>query len=170
MKAKLFMFSVLLLPMMSCQMEAQKNGENTYVQNLLDPMQIQYAYTILYVQDVAQTMKFYQEAFGFKQKLLTPEQDYGEVHSGTTTLAFANIELGNANFPEGFQQSDRDQKPFGVELAFTTDDVEDVIAHALKHGAIPLVEAVVKPWGQTVGYVRDLNGFIIEICTPIPSE
>ena len=144
------MFSVLLLPMMSCQMEAQKNGENTYVQNLLDPMQIQYAYTILYVQDVAQTMKFYQEAFGFKQKLLTPEQDYGEVHSGTTTLAFANIELGNANFPNGFQQ--------------------DVIAHALKHGATPLVEAVVKPWGQTVGYVRDLNGFIIEICTPIPSE
>ncbi|MEO0641454.1 MAG: VOC family protein, partial [Bacteroidota bacterium] len=73
MKAKLFMFSVLLLPMMSCQMEAQKNGENTYVQNPLNPMQIQYAYTILYVQDVAQTMKFYQEAFGFKQKLLTPE-------------------------------------------------------------------------------------------------
>ena len=170
MKGKLSLFSVLLLLMMSCQMEAQKSEENAHVQNPLNPMQIQYAYTILYVEDVPQTMKFYQEAFGFKQKLLTPEQDYGEVHSGTTTLAFANIELGNANFPEGFQQSDRDQKPFGVELAFTTEDVEGVIAHALKHGATQLVEAVVKPWGQTVGYVRDLNGFIIEICTPIPSE
>ncbi|MEO0585027.1 MAG: VOC family protein [Bacteroidota bacterium] len=170
MESRRLIFFILLCAIVSWQMEAQTKQERDHFQRQIDTMQIQYAYTILYVEDIPQTMKFYQEAFGFKQKLLTPDQDYGEVHSGTTTLAFANIELGNANFPEGFQQSDRDQKPFGVELAFTTEDVEGVIAHALKHGATQLVEAVVKPWGQKVGYVRDINGFIIEICTPIPSE
>jgi hypothetical protein len=24
-----------------------------------------------------------------------------------------------------------------------------------------------KPWGQTVGYVHDLNGFLVEICSPM---
>ena len=24
-----------------------------------------------------------------------------------------------------------------------------------------------KLWGQTVGYVRDINGLLIEICTPV---
>jgi hypothetical protein len=24
-----------------------------------------------------------------------------------------------------------------------------------------------KPWGQTVGYVRDPDGFLVEICSPI---
>jgi lactoylglutathione lyase len=24
-----------------------------------------------------------------------------------------------------------------------------------------------KPWGQTVAYVRDLDGFLVEICTSV---
>jgi len=35
------------------------------------------------------------------------------------------------------------------------------------YSAILLEEPVTKPWGQKVGYLRDTNGFIIEICTPI---
>ena len=37
-------------------------------------------------------------------------------------------------------------------------------------GAVLLAEVVTKPWGQKVGYVRDLNGFIVEICTPMHSQ
>lgn len=133
-------------------------------------MEIQYAYTILYVDDVPKSIDFYQNAFGFNQKFLTPEKDYGEVNSGTTTLAFANIELGNSNFQNGFQKSNIKEKPFGIELAFTTHNVEKIMEKAIKNGASQLAETVTKPWGQKVGYVRDINGFIIEICTPIPSE
>lgn len=130
-------------------------------------MNIQYAYTILYVKNVPETIAFYRKAFGFEQKLLTPENDYGEIQSGTTTIAFANLELGNANFKKGFTESKLTQQPFGIELAFTTTEVEQVMANAIQNGAVLLEETVTKPWGQQVGYLRDLNGFIIEICTPI---
>jgi len=130
-------------------------------------MDIQYAYTILYVKDVPKTMEFYKKAFGFEEKMITPENDYGELKSGSTTLAFASITLGKSNFKKGFIESDLDKKPFGFELAFTTLNVEETIKSAITNGAILLEEPVTKPWGQKVGYLRDLNGFIIEICTPI---
>ena len=131
-------------------------------------MDIQFAYTILYVKEVPQTIDFYKQAFGFEEKMLTPEKDYGEIKSGSTTLAFANLELGNSNFTKGFQESKPGNKPFGFELAFTSSDVEKTMANAIHHGATLLEEAVTKPWGQKVGYLRDLNGFILEICSPIP--
>jgi hypothetical protein len=34
-------------------------------------------------------------------------------------------------------------------------------------GALPAAEPVRKPWGQTVAYVRDLDGFLVELCTPM---
>ena len=55
------------------------------------------------------------------------------------------------------------EKPFGVELAFTTSEVEKVMKNAIASGAVLLEETVTKPWGQKVGYLRDLNGFIIAI-------
>ncbi|WP_420573534.1 VOC family protein [Kordia sp.] len=130
-------------------------------------MDIQYAYTILYVSDVSKTIEFYKKAFGFEQKFLTPENDYGEIKSGNTTIAFSNLELGNSNFKNGFLESKLSEKPFGVELAFTTSEVEKVMDNAIENGAVLLAQAVTKSWGQQVGYLRDLNGFIIEICTPI---
>ena len=133
-------------------------------------MDIQYAYTILYVKDVPGTIEFYEKAFGFEQKFLTPENDYGEIISGSTTLAFANLELGNSNFKKGFTESKLSEKPFGIELAFTTSEVEKVMDQAVKNGAKILEASVTKPWGQEVGYLRDLNGFIIEICTPIQNQ
>ncbi|MEL6968690.1 MAG: VOC family protein [Bacteroidota bacterium] len=133
-------------------------------------MDLQYAYTILYVPDVPETIAFYQKAFGFEQKFLTPERDYGEIISGPTTIAFASIELGEANFKKGFTKSRLGEQPFGIELAFTTLEVAQVVERAVKNGAVLLEEVVTKPWGQKVGYLRDINGFIIEICTPIQNQ
>ena len=170
MKSKFLILSIFLLILLSCLTELDPNQKGNHLPKQLNKMEIQYAYTILYVEDVPKTIDFYHTAFGFTKKFLTPEKDYGEVNSGITTLAFANIELGNANFQKGFQQSTVKEKPFGIELAFTTQNVEEVVENALKNGAIPLAETVTKPWGQKVGYLRDINGFIIEICTPILSE
>jgi len=130
-------------------------------------MKIQYAYTILYVNDVSESIAFYVDAFGFEEKFITPEKDYGEINSGPTTIAFASLELGASNFRNGFLESKRSDKPFGIEMAFTTSNVEEVMANALKNGALLLEPTVTKPWGQKVGYLQDNNGFIIEICTPI---
>jgi len=130
-------------------------------------MTIKYAYTILYVKDVEKTINFYQKAFGFEKKFLTPEMDYGEIFSGETTLGFASLDLGKSNLKNGFIESDVDEKPFGIELAFTTENVEELIKQATKEGAIVLENITEKPWGQKVAYIKDINGFLIEICTPV---
>jgi len=128
---------------------------------------VHYAYTILYVEDVAKAMSFYKTVFGFEQRMITPAGDYGELNTGSTTLSFASLELGRTNFKNGFIESNPKNKPFGLELAFTTDDVEDLMQKAIAEGGRELAKATQKPWGQTVGYIQDPNGFLIEICTPM---
>ncbi|MEM9896529.1 MAG: VOC family protein [Bacteroidota bacterium] len=129
-----------------------------------------YAYTILYVENVLKTIQFYVNAFGFEKKLLTPEQDYGEIETGATTLAFADFRLAKSNLPDGFTSSKASEKPLGFELAFTTPNVEQTMETAIQNGAVLLAKPEKKPWGHVVGYVRDIYGFVIEICTPIASH
>ena len=131
---------------------------------------MKYAYTILYVENVAETIEFYKKAFGFNLKFLTPENDYGELISGETTISFASIELGNSNFKNGFEKINNSGKPFGVQLSFTTENIESDFKNAIKSGATEFEPLTEKPWGQKVGYLRDNNGFLIEICTPMKKE
>ncbi len=128
---------------------------------------MKYADTILYVENVVETVGFYKKAFGFNQKFVTPENDYGELISGETTIAFASLELGNSNFKNGFEKITTSGKPFGAELTFTTENIETDFQNAINSGATELEPLTEKPWGQKVGYLRDNNGFLIEICTPI---
>jgi len=128
-----------------------------------------YAYTIIYVADVAETIAFYELAFGFEKKFMTPESDYAELITGSTTLAFASMELGQSNIDKGFLPLSKDDKPSGVELAFTTDDIHNDFKKAIVAGATVQQSIVSKPWGQEVGYLRDINGVLIEVCTPIKS-
>ncbi|WP_420583383.1 VOC family protein [Reichenbachiella sp.] len=128
---------------------------------------MKFAYTILYVESVTETVEFYEKAFGLKRKFVTPENDYGELLTGATTLAFASRELGASNFKKGFEPISRSSKPFGVELAFTTENIESEFQRTIKAGATEYEPLVEKPWGQKVGYVLDNNGFLIELCTPV---
>lgn len=130
---------------------------------------VKFSYTILYVKNVIESIEFYEKAFGLKRKFITPENDYGELLSGDTAIAFADVQLANSNLSGGFQKSIKGQKPFGIELGFTTDNVEMVFQHAVAMGAIPLEDIKIKPWGQAVAYVQDINGFLIEICSPMPN-
>jgi lactoylglutathione lyase len=128
---------------------------------------IKFAYTILYVEDVTKAISFYVKAFDFKQKFVTPDCSYGEVVSGETTLSFASKTLAHSNLKDGFMESSLNQKPFGIEIGFTTNDVPNTVKKAVEAGAILVEEPKTKPWGQVVAYIRDYDGFLIEICTPI---
>jgi lactoylglutathione lyase len=127
----------------------------------------QFKYTILYVKDVVATVEFYSKAFGLETGFVTPEADYGEVITGNTTLSFANLELGNSNIKNGFIESSMDTKPFGIELAFVSENIEETWKQAISAGATILEPIETKVWGQQVGYLRDPNGFLLEICTPM---
>ena len=124
---------------------------------------IKFAYTILYVEDVVKKINFYEQAFGFSKKFITPDNSYGEVISGETTLSFASKTLALSNLKDGFIESNLNEKPFGIEIGFTTDDVQATIKKAIEAGAKLYAEPKEKPWGQVVSYVRDLDGFLIEI-------
>jgi uncharacterized glyoxalase superfamily protein PhnB len=128
---------------------------------------IKFAYTILYVQNVTKSVEFYEKAFGFVRKFVTPENEYGELSVGETTLSFASTLLAKSNLKDGFIESSLTNKPFGIEIGFTTDNVEETVNAAISAGATILENPKIKPWGQTVAYLRDFDGFLIEICTPM---
>ncbi|MCL4150664.1 UNVERIFIED_CONTAM: hypothetical protein GTU68_014362 [Idotea baltica] len=54
-------------------------------------------------------------------------------------------------------------------MAFTTENIEADFQKAINAGATLFELIKEKPWGQKVGYLRDNNGFLIEICTPMSS-
>lgn len=127
-------------------------------------------YTILYVPNVEQALSFYERAFGFKRKYLHESGQYGELETGATTLSFTGYELMTEMNEISFTKNSKDTNPPAIELAFVTDNVEKNFEKAVAQGAAVLKSPVQKPWGQIVGYVRDLNGFIIEICSAVPPQ
>lgn len=128
---------------------------------------VKLGYAILYVADVSRSIAFYENAFGFERKFITPERDYAELISGETTISFASIELANSNLKNGFIESKQTGKPFGIELAMVTTNVLEIVEKSVALGAVLVEQPLQKPWGQTVAYIRDLDGFLLEICTPV---
>jgi len=121
----------------------------------------------MYVQDVVESLEFYEKAMDFERKFLTEEHDYGEIRSGETIIAFASKQLANSNLSNGFMVATQSGKSFPIEMAFTTDDVQETVDKLLAHGGKLEEAPKAKPWGQKVAYVRDINGFLLEICTPM---
>lgn len=128
---------------------------------------MEYGYTIIYVSSVEDTLAFYTRAFGFDLKFIHESKAYGELETGGTTLAFASHGMGDMNLGGKYSKADINDKPFGMELAFVTEDVPADFEKAVAAGAVPLKEPQIKPWGQVVGYVRAIDGSIIELCSPI---
>ena len=128
---------------------------------------LKFAYTIFYVQDVVKTIEFYEKAFGFKRVFVADTAEFGQLDTGGTSLSFSSIELMKEEITGGFIASDAKQQPLGVEVAFATENVAQAYNAAIDAGATEVSRPEVKPWGQTVGYIRDINGFLVEICTPL---
>jgi lactoylglutathione lyase len=134
---------------------------------------VRFAYTVLYVEDVARAMDFYERAFGFRRRHLDEEENgaYGELESGETTLAFASPELVARHVPVSVRHGSLREPPPGVELALVSDDLDGCYRSALALGAVDVAPPAEKPWGQTVAFVRDLDGFLISLSSePAPSR
>jgi lactoylglutathione lyase len=114
-------------------------------------------YVIRYVDDVEAAIAFHERAFGLKRGFVAGT-DYGELQTGEVTLAFAKA--GEAPGPGAKGET---------EVAFVTDDVAAGFAAAREAGAQTVAEPKYFEHGQTVGWVRDPEGDLIEICTPVGS-
>ncbi|TDK65513.1 VOC family protein [Sapientia aquatica] len=128
---------------------------------------MKFGYTIIYVTSVPDTLAFYDKAFGFKTRFLHESNMYGELDTGETALAFASLEMGDMNLGDQFLPVQASGKPFGIELAFVAEDVDAAFKQAVDAGATAIKPPTAKPWGQTVAYVRSLEGSLIELCSPI---
>jgi len=125
---------------------------------------MKFKYTILYVEDVAKTLTFYCAAFGFEQKFLHESGDYGELDTGSTTLSFSSLEL-MTKLGKSPMSATAGRPVF--EIAFETGDVAYALERALTAGASLVQKPEAMPWGQTTAYVSDINGYLVEICTPV---
>ena len=123
-------------------------------------------YVIVYVPDVAATVAFYECAFGLTRRFVHESGQYAEMETGTTALAFVAETLAEASVRE-FRRNRRDLEAAGAEVGLVTDDVAASFTKATHAGAVAVLTPTKKPWGQIVSYVRDCNGFLVEICSVV---
>jgi lactoylglutathione lyase len=127
-------------------------------------------YVILYVKNVSASLAFYEEAFGLSRRFFNDDNGkaYGELETGAARLAFASFELVTSHLNQAFVAASPEKAPLGFEIALVTTDVPALYARAVKAGATAVSEPTAKPWGQTVAYLRDKDGHLVELCTPLP--
>jgi lactoylglutathione lyase len=127
--------------------------------------------TCLYVDDVPAVLEFYRRAFGFATRHFDEALQFAELDTGGApgtppVLGFASHRCGAMMMPGGYERPDAGG-PSGIEIAFYTPDVSAAFAKAVDAGAVALAAPKVMPWGQTVAYVRSIEGTLIGLCTPM---
>jgi lactoylglutathione lyase len=120
-------------------------------------------YVILWVEDLERALRFYTETIGFAQK--ARHGDYVELETGTTTLAlvarsFVRDGLHLELFPAGRESSE-------IGIVVPRQEVPPAFARAVAAGANSVQPPHEQPWGQIVSYVRDPDGHLVEICSPV---
>jgi lactoylglutathione lyase len=123
-------------------------------------------YIIVYVPDVAAAVAFYEQAFGLAPRFVHDTGQYAEMETGATALAFAAEQYVSSSV-QAFRRNRLEDQPAAVEIALIARNVAESFQKAVAAGASPVLEPVQKPWGQTVSYVRDRNGVLVEICSEV---
>ncbi len=127
---------------------------------------LSFAYTVVFVPDVEEAVVFYEAAFGLKRRMVTPA--FAQLDTGGVALAFGAESNERKELPEGFsyRENRADAQPAGVQISFTSVDVDASFKQAVTMGCTPVVEPKRQPWGQVVSRVRDLNGVLVSIVSP----
>jgi catechol 2,3-dioxygenase-like lactoylglutathione lyase family enzyme len=126
---------------------------------------MQLRYVIVYVNDVPASLDFYERAFGLQRGFLHESGEFGELVTGETKLGFAHHATARSAVQHDYVAADRSPHPLGMEVGFTVADVPAACERAVQAGATLLAPPSVKPWGQTVAYVRCPDGSLVELCT-----
>ncbi|XP_031486316.1 uncharacterized protein LOC116254848 [Nymphaea colorata] len=123
-----------------------------------------FAYTVVYVKDVARSIAFYADAFGCHVRRLDESHRWGELESGQTTIAFTPAHQRETDEVAGAvadPATDKRRPP--LELCFAYPDVDAAYKRAVEKGAVAVSQPEEREWGQKVGYVRDIDGIIVRM-------
>jgi PhnB protein len=127
---------------------------------------------MLTVTDIKNAVSFYQKALGFAKRGIMNGPDGKPIHA-ELTLRGTTLMLG----PEMAQMGMRSAKTIGatsVTLYLTTEDVDKVVAKAVKMGATQKGPVMDMFWGDRSGTIVDPDGNTWMIAThkaePTPQE
>jgi PhnB protein len=127
---------------------------------------------MLTVNDIKAAVNFYQKAFGFARRGIMKGPDGKPIHA-ELTLRGTTLMLG----PEISQMGSRSAKTLGgspVTLYLTSEDVDKVVAKAVKLGAAQKGPVMDMFWGDRVGTIVDPEGntwmIATHIAEPTPQE
>lgn len=128
--------------------------------------------TMLIVSDVKAAVNFYQKALGFAKRGMMNGPDGKPIHA-ELTLRGVTLMLS----PEMPQRGARSAKTMGgspVTLYLTSEDVDKVVAKAVKLGATQQGPVMDMFWGDRCGTIVDADGYAWMIGThvsePTPQE
>ena len=126
----------------------------------------------LVVTDIKAAVTFYQKALGFAKRGIMNGPDGKPIHA-ELTLRGTTLMLG----PEMPQMGSRSAKAVGgspTSLYLLTENVDKVVAKAVKLGATPKGPVMDQFWGDRCGTVVDADGYTWMIAThkaePTPKE
>ena len=127
---------------------------------------------ILIVSDVKAAAGFYQKAFGFAKRGIMNGPDGKPMHA-ELTLRGTTLMLG-LEFPERGYRSAKTMGGSPVTLYLLTENVDQVVARAVKLGATLKGSVMDMFWGDRCGTVVDPEGYSWMIAThiaePTPQE
>src|SRR5436309_5338622 len=120
---------------------------------------------MLTVADVKAAANFYQKAFGFEKRGIMNGPDGKPMHA-ELTLRGTTLMLG----PENPAMGSRGAKTLGgspTTLYLLTEDVDKVLAKAVKLGATLNMPAADMFWGDRCGMISDPEGYAWMIATHV---
>ncbi len=121
-------------------------------------MTIHYLHTKLQVSDLDVAIRFYEAAFGYTVRSRRPGPQDSEI-------AFMVLP-GEANEIQLCRYPDEEEvvvPPRLMHLAYRVGDLDAVLPQALQAGAVLVSEPYVLPSGSRVAFIRDPQGYEIEL-------
>lgn len=118
-------------------------------------------YTILYVDNVHESVDFYTKAFGLKHKFTHEGGDYAEMETGSVTLAFCGHGLASQIVKTNYLKASH-AKQIGSQISFYAENIQEAYENALKLGAKSIAAPEIKPWGWESAIVLDIDGHFVE--------
>jgi lactoylglutathione lyase len=114
---------------------------------------------IVFVEDVARSLAFYERVVGAELDHLDEDGSYGELKSG---IGFAAMHTSSGISISRFSAASPTGCPAGSSFEFAVDDVDAVFARATDAGAEAVWEPRDKPWGRSA-LLRDLDGVFFHV-------
>jgi len=121
--------------------------------------------TILFVEDMKKTVRFYDEAFGWKKSVDFPVYVSYEIPGGGLSLyekSASEENLGETcTLPPNGGLT-------GAELYFYCDDLEEAIRRVEQAGGRLISPLKKRNWGDMAVYYADPGGNVVALASPFP--